>query len=133
MRQVSADGAYDTRRCYDVLKQRAEQQGSGVTVAVPPRNGARLAKHGNAKGEKLARDENIRRVREVGSKKWKQETDPHRRSLAETTMFRMKTIFGDELSARCIENQATETFVRCQILNRMNQMGNPDAYRVECV
>jgi len=65
------------------------------------------------------------------SKQGKEENDYHRRSLAETTMFRMMTTFGDELSARSIENQATETFVRCQILNRMNQMGKPDAYRVE--
>lgn len=133
VRQVSADGAYDTRPCYDVLEQRAEQQGTEITIAIPPRHGARLKQHGNVKGRPLSRDQNIRRIRKVGRKRWKEETDYHRRSLAETTMFRMKTIFGDELSARCIENQGTETFVRCQILNRMNQLGKPDFYGVEIV
>lgn len=133
IRQVSADGAYDTRRCYEVLDQRAEQQGTEITIAIPPRRGARLSKHGNAGGKPLTRDESIRRIRKVGRKRWKEETDYHRRSLAETTMFRMKTIFGDELSARCFENQATETFVRCQILNRMNQLEKPNSYRVEPV
>lgn len=129
--QVSADGAYDTRSCYDVLEQHAEQQGTELAIAIPPRRGARLSQHGNAKGRPLARDQNIRGIRKVGRKRWKQENNYHRRSLAETTMFRMKTIFGDELSARCIENQGTEVFVRCQILNRMNQMGKPDSYNVE--
>lgn len=129
--QVSADGAYDTRSCYDVLEQRAEQQGTELAIAIPPRHGARLSQHGNAKGRPLARDQNIRRIREVGRKRWKQENNYHRRSLAETTMFRMKTIFGDELSARCIENQGTEVFVRCQILNRMNRLGKPDSYSAE--
>jgi hypothetical protein len=131
VRQVSADGAYDTRPCYDVVDQRAEQQGTGITVAIPPRKRARLEKHGNTRGKPLTRDQNIRRIREVGRKRWKEETGYHRRSLAETTMFRMKTIFGDELGARCIENQGTEVFVRCQILNRMNLMGRPDSYRLE--
>lgn len=131
VRQVSADGAYDTRRCHEVLNQRADQQGTEITIAIPPRRGARLAKQDNAGGKPLTRDANIRRIRKVGRKRWKKEVDYHRRSLAETTMFRLKTIFGDELSARCFENQATETFVRCQILNRMNQLGKPDAYRVK--
>ena len=128
--QVSADGAYDTRPCYDVLDERAGQQGTQVVVAIPPRKGARLQKHGNAKGRPLTRDQNIRRIREIGRKPWKEEKNYHRRSMAETTMFRLKTIFGDDLNARCIENQATEAFVRCQILNRMNQMGRPDSYRL---
>lgn len=131
VRQVSADGAYDTRPCYDVLEERAEQQGTEITVAIPPRRGARLERHGNAKGRRLMRDQNIRRIREVGRQRWKEDTNYHRRSLAETTMFRMKTIFGDDLSARCIENQGTEVFIRCRILNRMNQMGKPDSYALQ--
>lgn len=39
-------------------------------------------------------------------------------------MLRTKIIYGDELSADCIQNQGTEAFLRCQILNRMNHMGN---------
>ena len=131
VRQVSADGAYDTRSCYDVLGQRAEQQGTEITITIPPRKNARLERHGNAKTKPSTRDQNIRSIRKVGRKRWKEENDYHRRSLAETTMFRMKTTFGDELRARCIENQGTEVFVRCQILNRMNQMGKPDSYSID--
>jgi len=44
--------------------------------------------------------ENLRRIRKVGRKTWKHESGYHRRSLAETTMFRFKTIFGGKLRSR---------------------------------
>src|SRR3712207_7463105 len=37
---------------------------------------------------------------EWGRKQWKQESGYHRRSLVETGIFRLKTIFGGNLSAR---------------------------------
>ncbi|HEY9620546.1 MAG TPA: IS5/IS1182 family transposase, partial [Crinalium sp.] len=55
----------------------------------------------------------------------------HRRSLAETTMFRFKTIFGDRLSSRKFNNQAVELFIKCAALNRMIQSCKPDSYEVE--
>ena len=50
--------------------------------------------HGNCAAPPLVRDENLRRIRKAGRKRWKQESGYHRRSLAETAMFRFKTIFG---------------------------------------
>ena len=113
------------------MKERQEKQGQPLKVAIPPQHRARIWQHGNTKGERLARDENLRRIRQVGRAKWKEEADYHRRSLAETGVFRYKTTFGDELNARCFENQATEVFIRCRILNLMNQMGKPESYMVE--
>lgn len=52
------------------------------------------------------------------------------RSLAETAMFRMKTIFGDELSARLLETQTTQALIRCLALNKMTHLGMPDSYQV---
>lgn len=54
----------------------------------------------------------------------------HRRSIAETTMFRLKTIFGGNLSARKFDNQAVELFIKCAALNRMIQTAKPDSYEV---
>ena len=82
------------------------------------------------------RNANIRRIAQLsqggddGRKLWKQESDYHRRSLAETGFFRLKTIFGDTLSARCFEGQANELFIRCAALNRMSQLGMPDSYPI---
>jgi hypothetical protein len=42
--QLDADGAYDTRNCYDVLRER------GIThVAIPPKKNAKIWQHGNTK------------------------------------------------------------------------------------
>ena len=123
--QVSADGAYDQRKCYDAIRERQ------ATAAIPPRKGAKIWQHGNTKAERHIRDENLRRVRKVGRKRWKRESRYHRRSLAETTMFRLKTIFGRRLSARTFDNQAVELFIKCAALNRMIQMAKPDSFKVE--
>lgn len=128
--QLSGDGGYDKRGCYDVLRQRQEEQGEPLRVTIPPRQGARIWQHGNSRQERLARDENVRRVRQVGRQKWKEESGYHRRSLAETTMFRYKSLFGDKLSARDFEAQASEAFLRCAALNRMTRLGMPDSYAV---
>ena len=130
IKQVSGDGSYDKRLCYDTLRKHQQEQGEALRVTIPPRQGARIWQHGNRKAERLARDENLRRVRQVGRQKWKEESGYHRRSLAETTMFRLKTIFGDKLSARVFENQAAEAFLRCAALNRMTQLGMAESYAV---
>jgi hypothetical protein len=50
--------------------------------------------------------------------------------LAETAVFRYKTIFGDKLQSRTRENQFTEMFIKCAALNRMTHMGMPESYKV---
>jgi hypothetical protein len=55
----------------------------------------------------------------------------HRRSLAETMMYRMKSIFGSRLSARTLRRQQTETAIRCRTLNRMTRLGMPQSYPVQ--
>ncbi len=130
IKQLSGDGSYDKRVCYDTLRKYQEEQAQPLRVTIPPRHGARIWQHGNSKGERLARDENLRRVRQVGRQKWKKESGYHRRSLAETAMFRFKTIFGDKLSAQVFQSQAAEAFLCCVALNKMTQLGMPDSYAV---
>ena len=120
--QVSADGAYDTNNCYEKITQR--QAG----VAIPPRKNAIIQQHGNCKALPLPRDENLRAIRKMGRAKWKRESDYHRRSLAETTMFRLKCIFGGKLSSRQFDNQAGELLLQCAALNRMIQICKPESY-----
>ena len=113
--QVSADGAYDTKDCYEAIADR------GAKVAIRPRKNAKIQQHGNCKAPPLPRDENLRAIRKMGRAKWKRESDYHRRSLAETTMFRLKCIFGGKLSSRQFDNQAGELLLQCAALNRMIQ------------
>jgi len=122
--QVSADGAYDKRRCYAALEE------CGAKAVIPPRRDAKIWQHSTCAGVPWQRDENLRAIRRTGRRRWKQESGYHRRSLAETTFFRVKTIFGSTLSARQFPQQATELFITAAALNRMTHLGMPDSYRL---
>jgi len=125
IKQVSADGSYDRRKVYDVLNKREIRR-----AAIPPRRNAKIWQHGNTKKERLVRDENLRSVRKKGRARWKRETYYHRRSLAETGVFRFKQIFTDKLQSRSQENQFQEMIIKCAALNRMTHLGMPDSYKV---
>jgi IS5 family transposase len=122
--QVSADGAYDSRNCYDAIRERKAR------AAIPPQKRAKIWQHGNTKAERHIRDENLREIRRKGRREWKRESGYHRRSLAETQVFRVKMIFGERVSARTFDGQAAQLLVRCATLNRMTHLGMPDSYAV---
>jgi hypothetical protein len=114
--QVSGDGVY--------VKRKVKR------VAIPPRRDARIWQHGNSSKPPLPRDQNLRRIRPVGRKRWKQEVAYHRRSLAETAVFRFNLIFGNTLSARSLPRQITEARINAAALNRLTRLGMPDSYPV---
>jgi hypothetical protein len=121
---AGADGAYDRRTVYEELERR------GARAVIPPRRDAKIQRHGNTSGPRLARDENLRRIRRIGRAAWKEESGYYRRSLGETAMFRMKTLFGAGVSCRADEQRATEVGVRCRAMNIMTHQGMPDTVRV---
>src|SRR3954451_6990587 len=121
---VGADGAFDRRGVYEELERR------GAKAIIPPRRDARIIRHGNKPGPRLARDENLRRIRKIGRAAWKEESGYHRRSLGETAMFRIKTIFGGGVASRKPEQQAREVGIRCRALNIMTHQGMPVSERV---
>lgn len=123
--QVSGDGSYDKRKFYEAARERGVKR-----ITVPPQRNARIWQHGNSSKPPLPRDQNLRRIRRVGRKRWKQESGYHRRSLAETAVFRFKIIFGNTLSARTLPRQITEARIKGAALNRMTQLGMPDSYKV---
>ncbi|MEL6263964.1 MAG: IS5 family transposase [Cyanobacteria bacterium J06650_10] len=120
--QVDADGAYDTAACYDYI------EGRDAVAGIPPQRNAKIWFHGNRKGPRHPRDENLRKIRLVGRAKWKRLIRYHRRSIAETTMFREKTAFGGKVSSRTMARQVNELKVHCLVLNRMIQVAKPDSY-----
>jgi len=122
----AADGAYDKRKVYEALNEHSPD----VAILIPPRRNARIWQHGNSKAKPLKRDENLRYIRKHGRQRWKEDSGYHMRSLAETVMFRLKTIFGSDLSARLLETQSTQALIRCMALNRMTHLGMPQSYRV---
>jgi len=123
---MGGDGAYDKRKVFDTLAH--PKQRPPITPIIAPRKDAKIEQHGNCAAPPLARDETIRAIRQQGRKKWKQLSGYHRRSLAETQMYRYKQLIGDRLRARAFPNQRVESRLGCAILNRMIHLGKPDSY-----
>jgi len=130
LESVSGDGIYDSSPSYELLQKR------GARAIIPPRHGARLADL-NKKPHLQERNQHIERLRALeksgldtqeARKIWKEEVNYHRRSLIETSFFRLKAIFGNALSARQFDSQANELFIRCATLNCMTQLGMPQSY-----
>jgi hypothetical protein len=116
---VYGDGAYDQWKVYRTLAQR------GIVPIVPPRRNARISQHGNSRADPLPRDAYIRQIRRDGRRSWKEEIGYHRRSLAETAMYRLKACFGGTLKNRKFEHQRTEVSLRCKLLNWFVALGMP--------
>lgn len=112
---VTGDGAYDQWKVYETIDQR------NAKPRIAPRHDAKIKRHANTLGPRLARDEAIRQIRRVGRKQWKKSSGYHRRSLVETAVFRLKTTFGAVLKNRRFDNQRTEARLRCKILNQFTR------------
>ncbi|WP_338140972.1 transposase [Candidatus Competibacter phosphatis] len=97
---VAADGAYDTRTGHAALLNRQ------AAALIPPRADA-VAWSPLADGRTHPRTAMVEHLRQQGSKSWKIESGYHRRSLAETAMFRLKTRFDDPLRNRRFDTQTT--------------------------
>lgn len=132
-RPISAfggDGSYDKQKVYETLANPPHQD-EPIRPIIPPRSNAKIWQHGNCQEAPLPRDEHLRTIRKVGSRRWKQESGYHRRSIAEAGVCRYKRIVGSQLWARMIERQQTEVLIGCSILNRMALMGMPDSFKME--
>lgn len=121
--QVSADGSYDSRACHEAIVERQAR------AAIPPRENAQPWA-ARPDGTVHPRTAILERIGEIGLAQWKKESGYHRRSLAETAMFRLKTLFGAQLQARSFDTQVAEAYIRCAALNAMTRLGMPDSYRI---
>lgn len=120
VRQVTGDGAYDAHNCY------VATVAIGAKPCFPPRMDA--ARHYSIDEGVRLRNHAIANIRRWGLKKWKEKNNYHRRSMAETAFSRLKKIFGTSAASRLFDNQVVELILRCNILNRMNQLGMPDSF-----
>lgn len=118
--QVTADGGYDYISCYEAIED------LGGRPVIPPRKSAVI----NKPKRWANRNAHVKRIGEVGRKEWKKESNYHRRSLAETAMYRLKIIFGPTLQSRTLDGQSIEVRLRCKALNIMTHLGMPDSYPV---
>jgi len=121
--QVSGDGAYDTRACYEAVLKR------GATPIFVPRRTAKLGLAQDPTGWRAARNRILQQIAARGRSVWKGLSGYTRQSIAENTMFRFKALFGGRLWARGLATQRTEARIKCAVLNRMTQLGMPETVR----
>jgi hypothetical protein len=67
---------------------------------------------------------------EANRKGWKTQSGYHRRSKSENAFFRWKTILGEKLYARILENQKTEAAIKAAVLNKFIQIAAPKSVKV---
>jgi hypothetical protein len=90
---IGGDGAYDTKQCHAAIAARDAQP------SIPPREGA-MPWSENTPGASW-RNEAIDAIARSGRQEWKKRSGYHRRSLVENLMYRLKTLTGTRLWARC--------------------------------
>lgn len=118
---ITADGAYDTRKCHDAIADR------NAHAVIPPRKNAKLWKP-DTPGAR-ARNEAVRSTRYLGRALWRHLTGYHRRSRVETKMHCVK-LLGQRLSARDFDRQVAEIQIRAAILNGFTALGIPETVTV---
>ena len=122
--KVIADGAYDTWECrYEIVERDAE-------AIIPPRNNATERASEGSDEAINQRNEAVRHSQTHGKAAWKVASGYHKRSLVETTMFRVKKSFGPDTQARLLQNQLAEMVMKSKILNQFIQNGLPVTVRV---
>lgn len=108
---LRGDGAYDKRKVYKATSEH------DIRPIIPPRKNARLDHVGAWGSNGRYRNDAITTIRSAGLDAWKEEVGYRQRSLVETTMFRVKKIFGDRFKNRSMENQKVETMIKMKALN----------------
>lgn len=103
---VTADGAYDTRKCHDAIAERNAKPWK------PTSNGA------------IARNQAVEASRYLGRTLWRRWSGYHRRSRVETKMHCVKRL-GQSLMARDFDRQVAEIQIRIAVLNRYTALGIP--------
>ena len=77
-----------------------------------------------------ARDRTIKKVKEIGRRRWKKASASHQQARVEHAFVRYKSIFGGALRARSPAGQVAEALVACNVLNQMTALGRPDSYAI---
>lgn len=113
---VTADGAYDTRKCHDAIANR------NAHAVIPPRKNAKPWTPTSAGA--VARNEAVQASRYLGRALWRRWSGYHRRSRVETKMHCVK-LMGQSLMARDFERQVAEIQIRIAVLNRYTALGIP--------
>ena len=113
---ITADGAYDTRKCHDAIAARRAH------AVIPPRKNAKPWKPSSAGAR--ARNEAVNASRYLGRAIWRKWSGYQRRSRVESKMNCIK-LLGQSLMSRDFDRQVAEVQIRVAVLNRCTSLGIP--------
>jgi hypothetical protein len=116
MTSVTADGAFDTRKCHDAIAARS------AAAIIPPRKNAKPWKPDSPGA--IAGNEALRASKRFGRTIWRRWSAYHRRSRVETKMHCGK-LLRQRLMARDFDRQVAEFQVRVAVLNGFTALGTP--------
>ncbi len=119
---MTADGAYDTRKCHEAIAAR------GAAVVIPPCKNATLWKPTSPGA--VARNEVLRASNYLGRANWLRWSGYHHRSRVESKMNCIK-LLGKSLMAKDFERQVAELQVLIAVLNGYTALGIPVTLPVE--
>ena len=117
---VTADGAYDTRRCHGALIDRQ------ATPIVPIRENGRPWKEDCPAAK--ARNETLRAAKHYGRASWKHWTGYRARSRVEAKT-RCLEAFGERIAERDPDRQTAEIHIRAAPMNRFSALGTAEIVR----
>ncbi|QQG29566.1 IS5 family transposase [Pectobacterium carotovorum] len=120
IKQASEDGAYDVCYWYDALMKKK------IRPLISPRKGAQYWPDKYPERNHAVANQHLSGSNGV----WKKKVGYHRRSVAETAMFRIKTLLGGHLSLRDYDAQVGEAMAMVNALNRMTLLGMPHSVRI---
>lgn len=113
LQQVSADGAYDTKECHQLLRKK------GAKPTISPRSNAGYWEDGHP------RNEAVSALKKGDLEQWKKDNGYHQRSLSETAMYRYKQLISPKLSLRDYDAQVGEALAGVKAMNKVIRLGMP--------
>lgn len=113
---VTADGAYDTRKCHDTIADR------GAHAVIPPRKNAKPSK--TVIADTVTINEALRAAKYLSRAIWRNWSGYHRRSRAKTKKHCMK-LLGQRLMAQDFDRQVAEVQNRIGVMNGYSALGIP--------
>ena len=117
-RELLGDPGYDGENIYRMLRKK------GIKPTIRPPN------HLATKKAKTERQQNAAYQKTKGYHAWRNKNKYGRRESAENTFFRFKNSFGSQFLSRDNDNMKNEMTIKCQLLNKMFEIGKPNSVRV---
>ena len=117
-KEVLADPGYDGENIYQLLRTR------GIKPTIRPPN------HLAVRKAKTERQQSAEYQQKKGYHAWRSKNKYGRRELAENAFFRFKGSFGSKFLSRGDDNMKNEMTIKCQLLNKMFEIGNPISVRI---